>query len=396
MTHTTPSDIPGDFTCYIPRIEGLSLPSNESDPQRAEKKRNTGSAQPEAASTLRLKLTIESANVVQPPVTTRVTARALVCSCFRGQYMSATCRKLGANDGGSAETSALEGDVRATMFAAGDEPLPPPEENPWDKDTVELVDLLWAGMDLGRRGHSPTGLIVIAGRTGSGKSDITREFIRQYMNHLVQMAKEHKARRPHLLTYEEPIEKLIVSSPAQAAARGFDYTPRQRPDDVTNLVEATHDALRQTPSLFFVGETRKEKDWRELLRFAGTGHLTITTGHAGSLVEIMSQVLHATKAGTPAERSRIATRVAALVHIRPAEVNGRKVLIPAFWFRSSRSISAFTAEGLGSLLPNRSGGRTARDSFGRSHAVEKLSYLLKLKDEDDLLRQAIEWDLVGA
>jgi Tfp pilus assembly pilus retraction ATPase PilT len=134
------------------------------------------------------------------------------------------------------------------------------------------------------------------------------------------------------------------------------------------------------------------EDWSTLLRFAGTGHLTITTGHAGSLVETMAQILQAANVRTPAERSHVAGRIAALVHIRahkPKSGTPDKVLVPAIWCRTPRTISAFTAEGLGSMLPNRA---AQPGSYGRAHAVERLEYLQKIPE---LRRKAVEWDLRG-
>lgn len=325
------------------------------------------------------------------------TGRALACRCFGGEHVSVTCRAVGSGDSGTAvSTVRWPGDpVRVAPIVALpvsiDEQLLPDTRSAIQRSTDELVDELWKLLRLNEPLRAVTGLIVIAGRTGSGKSVIARRFAERYMRRCVV---EARGRRPHLLTYEDPIEHRFAASPEEAVASlGYDYTPREKPVDVHSLQDATMDALRQTPSLFFVGETREEEDWKALLHFAGTGHLAITTGHAGSLVETMAQIVQAVRVSSPAERSRVAGRIAALVHIRPHWVEGstprRKVLIPAFWGRTPRSISAFTAEGMASMLPNQGRSRGSADdgsplndpdhqppgSYGRTHAVKSLSYL---------------------
>lgn len=346
------------------------------------------------------------------------TGRALACRCFGGEYASVTCRDLGPAAGAASACAAVRwpgAPVQVVEAMEAGPAVPPPApaqeavatapKSAEEQSTDELVGELWRLLGLDKR--PVTGLIVIAGRTGSGKSVIARSFIKRYLAHC---GRDSPVRRPHLVTYEDPIEHRFAAGPREGVEQGFDYTPREKLIDVGSLEDATMDALRQTPALFFVGETREPEDWKTLLQFAGTGHLAITTGHAGSLVETMAQIIQAMKARTPAERSRVAGRIAALVHIRPYPIDPRtKVLIPAFWSRTPRSISAFTAEGLGSMLPNQARKREAppasdgtsvgKDpdhqppgSYGRAYAVESLSYLDGIPG---LKRKSIEWDLRG-
>lgn len=95
-----------------------------------------------------------------------------------------------------------------------------------------------------------------------------------------------------------------------------DYTPREKGKDAMSIKEAVMNALRQTPKVLFVGETREIGDWSRLLDFAGTGHLVVTTAHAGSLVEAMANLLRAVEARRPTKRSEVADRTLALIHLR--------------------------------------------------------------------------------
>ncbi len=194
------------------------------------------------------------------------------------------------------------------------------------------------------------GLVVITGRTGSGKSQIARKLIQSYL-------KTHSVGRiPHLVTFEEPIEKFFQ----KIDVADSDCTQRERHRDAKSLNEVLMGALRQTPKAVFVGETRHGRDWKKLLEFAGTGHLVITTAHAGSLVEAMSNILKETESNTPATRSIVADRLLAVVHVKNATevMNNDETdinipfLVPAIWHRTPLGIKALMAEGLSSLLPN--------------------------------------------
>jgi hypothetical protein len=232
-----------------------------------------------------------------------------------------------------------------------------------------------------------SGLVVVAGSTNSAKSLVTRGLIHLYLENVLKG--NDQTRRPHLVTFEDPIEKYLAteartsigeSPPPDDAPKSLegeiDYTPRQQKIDIGGLRMALRDALRQTPKVFFVGETRKKEDWHALIDFAGTGHLVITTAHAGSLIEAMHKIFLATGANTPADRNEVASRLLAVIHLKRAEVAGFEkvgVLVPALWRRVPRGLNALTAEGLASILPH---SHSEEDNpcscLGRKYFVEKL------------------------
>jgi len=394
--------IPSDFTFYPTPAEFDALRAElDRAPDDPERVAPRPSDRYSCSCTLRIRLD-GGGRLGRGRATTRA-GRALVCRCFGGRHVSATWRKLDEEalppaPGGAPGSHGVEwpskavpppsaGRSRVRPFAAGGDPA-------IERMTAQLVDELWENLRLGDRSRGPlTGLIVVSGRTGSGKSDIARAFTRKYLEHRIAA---RPRRVPHLVTFEDPIEKRFADSPRLAADHGFDYTPREKDADVHSLDDALMDALRQTPDLVYVGETREVRDWKSLLHFAGTGHLAITTGHAGSLVETMAEILQAANVRNAAERSRVAGRIAALVHLRPyfpEDGVPPKVLVPAVWARNPRAISAFTAEGLGSILPSQPGDKAPLPGcYGRSHFCEKLDYLRKVAG---LKLKAIEWDLRG-
>src|SRR5205823_4056638 len=114
-------------------------------------------------------------------------------------------------------------------------------------------------------------------------------------------------RRPHLVTFEDPIEHPFFEGLVEEDLhKAVDYTPRFRGEDVKELADGFRDAKRQTPAVVYVGEVRDRAALREVLEFAGSGHLVVTTAHAGTLAEALQLLFAAVEARTPADRGRYA------------------------------------------------------------------------------------------
>jgi hypothetical protein len=205
-----------------------------------------------------------------------------------------------------------------------------------------------------------------------------------------------------------------------------DYTPRQKEKDARLLEDALSDALRQTPALFFVGETRNSEEWKVLLNFAATGHLIVTTAHAGSLVEAMHKIFEALHVKTAADRNEVAAKLLSVIHLRSydLEVNGAaaktttNALFPALWRRTPRGIASLTSDGLASLLPSRphdigAAGVQSQEAngpscLGRRWLIQQIMEQQETLDElesvfqaefnplrEQAYAKATEWDLRG-
>jgi hypothetical protein len=318
------------------------------------------------------------------------TGRALACRCFNGGYWSITFRKESGNSSKEAyKLLAAEG--RESGFA--------PNNQPRD-DYLNTLERICCALYERIFPTVRSGLVIIAGRTGSAKSEITRGLIHRYIEarikDLTQARKDdstRKERRPHLVTFEDPIEKYYYDGegPTTIQQYGLDYTPRQKSVDVADIKSAVNDALRQTPSIFFAGETRDESDLRELIRFAGTGHLAFTTIHAGSLAEALGNIFQATETKTPAQRSIVADRLLALVHLRRGKVKERNVVLPALWRYTAGGAKALMAEGCASLVPHSSEvPQTQRSSLGRCFFAHHLA-----NGNQAVAALATKWDLEG-
>jgi len=219
---------------------------------------------------------------------------------------------------------------------------------------AEVIDSLYGLLE--PHAASPwKGFLYVTGATEVGKSNITLGLIFKYLDRLLQSAPQLK-RRPHLVTYEDPIETLLVPIAQISDNRSFDYTPRQKNVDCKSLPDCTASALRQTPSILYCGELRDKLDLREAVRFGGTGHLAIATGHAGNLTEAASQLMTACEATSTGDRAIWWPKVLGIVHLKRVEVKlsgslSTSAVVPAMYRRTDRGVQSFVSDGLASLLP---------------------------------------------
>lgn len=347
---------------------------------------------------------------VEIPVTVRnngssLRGRALVCSCRGKELVSLSIRLLAkhSDDTPSANTGTNHGE----MLSRFEQGVRDQGSNGLNKLRNELYRVIFSRDSDKRVSRAPSGLLVIAGRTGSAKSKVARGLIAKLLSDLLR-SQQPTDRRPHLITLEDPIEvpyyqdrdpcKILTDD----APRPVDYTPRDLSrGDAASLDQALKDALRQTPTVVYVGEVRGAPDWRAVLGFAGTGHLVVVTTHSGSISEAFATIFEASEARSPAERGFVARKVLGIVHQKPLRVvatdnslKDRSALIPAVWRRTEAGVAALVTDGLSSILPHYPPGEVLpsdTSSLGRRWFVTKL-----YKDEWRELEQvAFADDLAG-
>lgn len=274
--------------------------------------------------------------------------RGLICRSYIADYLSVTFRKTSKGEGYKASDYKGKPEKRFdNLFSLS-----------------EYCDLLYEEIfrNTGSTQHAH-GLLVITGATKSAKSQITRGLIHKFLE---EKNRKESDRRHHLVTFEDPVERFFTlkSSPKKPlpwmahTPRKMDYTPRQKHKDASLLADALSDALRQTPALYFVGETRDKNEWKVLLDFAATGHLIVTTAHAGSLTEAMHKIFAAVNVKTPAARNEVASKLLSIIHLKNddltyARTRKTNVLFPALWRRTPRGVASLTSDGLASLIPTR-------------------------------------------
>ena len=120
----------------------------------------------------------------------------------------------------------------------------------------------------------PDGLIVVCGPTGAGKSTTLATLIDRI----------NQTRRCHIVTIEDPIEYLHV--PAQSFVN-----QRQVGNDTSSFNDALVASLRQDPDVILVGEIRDLATIRTAITAAETGHLVLTTVHAGDCVGAIERLV---------------------------------------------------------------------------------------------------------
>jgi Tfp pilus assembly pilus retraction ATPase PilT len=311
------------------------------------------------------------------------------CSCFAKGLLSRTIRELQRPDG--YKTKATRRVSRRALPAT------------WEYTAIEkgrpcsinkVSKLLYSQLSVPADGVL-SGLLVVSGSTSSGKSQIARNLIHIYLTNL--LAADPK-RRPHLITFEDPIESEFWNvAEAKRIDRPIDYTPRQKTFDANSLNEVVNDALRQTPKVLYVGEVRDIGEWKELIRFAGTGHLAVTTTHADSVQECLGHILEANNADNAVKRSVIASRLVAAAHIRKVsgDRNDCSILVPAMWHKTPGSVMQFISQGLASVLPNRPTNNQRSGSIGRAWFAQELTKGIAGTEAKSILKKAVHLDLEG-
>lgn len=114
-------------------------------------------------------------------------------------------------------------------------------------------------------GGMTSGLVVVTGPTGSGKSTT----LASMLEHINQ------SRTAHILTIEDPIEFEFDRKRSIISQREIQV-------DVPTFAQGVKDALRFVPDVILVGETRDSDTMQSVLRAAESGHLVMTSMHAPS------------------------------------------------------------------------------------------------------------------
>jgi len=127
--------------------------------------------------------------------------------------------------------------------------------------------------DLKRLSEATTGLVVLSGPTGSGKSTTLAA--------LVEEINSSSAR--HIIAVESPIEYIFTN-------RKSYIRQREIPTHSPTYEQALVDALRENPDVLVVGEMRTPEVMRLTLNAAETGHLVIATMHSATCAEALTRL----------------------------------------------------------------------------------------------------------
>ena len=119
-----------------------------------------------------------------------------------------------------------------------------------------------------------SGLVLVTGATGSGKSTSLAAMI----DHINQN------RQAHIVTIEDPVEFTHVH-------KSCVVTQREVGGDTRNFQSALRSVLRQDPDVVLVGELRDHETIEAALTLAETGHLTFGTLHTSDAVQTINRII---------------------------------------------------------------------------------------------------------
>jgi twitching motility protein PilT len=122
--------------------------------------------------------------------------------------------------------------------------------------------------------NKPSGLVLVTGPTGSGKSTTLASIIDKINNE----------QRLHIITIEDPIEYL---HPHKMSV----VNQREVGTDTEGFKQALKYVLRQDPDVVLVGEMRDLETIEAALTIAETGHLVFATLHTNSAVSTINRII---------------------------------------------------------------------------------------------------------
>ena len=120
-----------------------------------------------------------------------------------------------------------------------------------------------------------TGMVLVVGSTGSGKSTTLASMI----NH------RNKLEGGHILTIEDPIEFVFRHDKSIISQREVGI-------DTLSYENALREALREAPEVIMIGEARDSDTMKAAINFADTGHLCLTTLHAVNSNQAMDRMMN--------------------------------------------------------------------------------------------------------
>ena len=128
-----------------------------------------------------------------------------------------------------------------------------------------------AGAELEQFLRQTTGLLLLTGPAGSGKTTTIYACLR----HLVELGGRQ------IITVEDPVEQIVPGTMQTEVneAIGLDFA------------RAARHLLRQDPQVLIIGEIRDEATAQLAVRAGLTGHLVISTLHAGSCRGVFERLL---------------------------------------------------------------------------------------------------------
>ncbi len=140
---------------------------------------------------------------------------------------------------------------------------------------IKQLDELGLPLVLGELTKHRTGLILVTGPTGSGKTTTLAAML-----DLINQAREC-----HIVTVEDPLEFVHPDKAAYVSQREVGI-------DTLDFQPALRAVLREAPDVILIGEMRDPTTMNVALQAGETGHLVFSTVHTASAYETMDRIIN--------------------------------------------------------------------------------------------------------
>ena len=133
------------------------------------------------------------------------------------------------------------------------------------KTEIPTFEHLRLPLQLKKLAEAQRGIVLLAGTTGSGKSTTLAAIIGQI----------NRTQRMRIITVEDPVEYLFLDDQSL-------ITQREVGLDTLSFENALKQLMREDPDVILIGEMRDQTSIRTALLAAETGHMVLSTLHAGT------------------------------------------------------------------------------------------------------------------
>ena len=140
--------------------------------------------------------------------------------------------------------------------------------------TPKPLDELGLPPQVGELGSLPSGLVLVTGCTGQGKSTTLAAMI-ELIN---------QNRRAHIVTIEDPVEFAFENHLSLIEQREIGL-------DSPSFASALRHVLRQRPDVILIGELRDLETMSAALTAAETGHLVLASLHTAGAAQTLSRII---------------------------------------------------------------------------------------------------------
>ena len=155
--------------------------------------------------------------------------------------------------------------------------------------------------------QNQTGLVIVTGPTGSGKSTTIASMVNE----------ANMNRDSHILTIEDPVEYVFPQ------ARGL-VRHREIGIDTPDYPRAIRGALREDVDILVIGEMRDQETIAAAITVAETGHLVFATLHTSGAAQAIDRIVDAFDySAQPLIRSRLSACLIGVVYQRLLKIEDK-------------------------------------------------------------------------